>query len=264
MACHREAQEAMMTRLKTYKVKDVARLSGVSIRTLHYYDEIGLLTPKNRTSAGYRLYDENDLLRLQQILIGRSLGLALEEIRKSLDEDGFNYARALQKQRALLVQRLGQTHKMISAIDSALTNLGEGRAATDFKAIFDGFDPADYETETKSRWGETDAYKESARRTKSYSDADWTLIKSELNSIWTDAAQAMRQGAATDSYVALEIVERHRKHVDRWFYDLTPEGHRGLADMWEADERFRANIDKHGAGLTTWLVAAVRAAEEAI
>ena len=253
-----------MTRLKTYKVKDVARLSGVSVRTLHYYDEIGLLTPKDRTAAGYRLYDENDLMRLQQILIGRSLGLALEEIRKSLDEDGFDYARALQQQRALLIQRLGQTHKMIAAIDSALTNLGEGQAEIDFKAIFDGFDPADYETEAQNRWGETDAYKESARRTKSYSDADWTLIKSELDAIWTDAAQAMRQGAAADSYIALEIVERHRKHIHRWFYDLTPEGHKGLADMWETDDRFRANIDKYGSGLTTWLAAAVRAAGEAV
>lgn len=253
-----------MTRLKTYKVKDVAQLSGVSVRTLHYYDEIGLLTPTDRTSAGYRLYDENDLMRLQQILIGRSLGLALEEIRKSLDDEGFNYTRALQQQRALLIQRLGQTHKMIAAIDSALTNLGQHQAAIDFKAIFDGFDPADYEAETKSRWGDTNAYRESARRTKSYSDADWTLIKSELDSIWSDAAKAMRQGAAADSYIALEIVERHRKHIHRWFYDLTPEGHKGLADMWEADDRFRANIDKHGAGLTTWLIAAVHAAEEAI
>lgn len=89
-----------MTRLKTYKAKDVALIAGVSVRTLHDYDEIGLLVPSGRTGAGYRLYDENDLMRLQQILIGRSLGLALEEIRLSLDDDNFDYAQSLRRQRA--------------------------------------------------------------------------------------------------------------------------------------------------------------------
>ena len=220
--------------------------------------------PSDRTKAGYRLYDENDLLRLQQVLIGRSLGLALEEIRLSLDDESFDYANTLKKQRALLVARLGQTHKMIAAVDSTLTSLGEANAEIDFKIIFDGFDPAEFEDEASHRWGNTDEYKESDRRTKAYTDADWALLKSELDQIWSDAAQAMRHGVSSDSYVALEIVERHRKHVCRWFYDLSPEGHLGLADMWEADDRFRANIDKHGVGLTEWLAAAVRTAGEAV
>ena len=253
-----------MTGLKMYTVKDVARIAGVSVRTLHYYDEIGLLAPSDRTPAGYRLYNENDLLRLQQIRIGRSLGLALEEIRLSLDDASFDYAHALRDQRALLIGRLGQTHKMIAAIDATLTNLGDPGHEIDVTAIFDGFDPAEYEEEVQQRWGETDAYKESARRTKTYTDADWTLLKSELDQIWIEAAEAMRQGTPPDAYTALELVERHRKHVCRWFYDLTPEGHLGLAAMWEADDRFRKNIDKHGAGLTDWLVKAVRIAGEAV
>ncbi|MCR9078993.1 MAG: MerR family transcriptional regulator [Hyphomonadaceae bacterium] len=253
-----------MTRLKTYKVKDVALIAGVSVRTLHYYDEIGLLVPSGRSGAGYRLYDENDLLRLQQILIGRSLGLALEEIRLSLDDEDFDYAQSLRQQRAQLVERLGQTHKMINAVDSALTNLGEEERELDLTVIFDGFDPVEFESEVAQRWGETNAYAESARRTKNYSDADWALIKSELDQIWDDAAQAMRQETPPDSYVALDIIERHRKHICRWFYDLSPELHVQLASLWEADERFRSYIDKHGDGLTAWLVSSVRAAGDAI
>jgi len=253
-----------MTSSKAYKVKQVARITGVSIRTLHYYDEIGLLKPSDRTEAGYRLYSEDDLLRLQQVLIGRSLGLALEEIRQSLDEPEFDYAQSLKRQRALLIDRLGTTHKMIAAIDTALTGLGEANKPIDFPVIFDGFDPKIYEEEARHRWENTHAYKESQRRTKTYSDADWTLMKSELDSIWSDAAKAMREGISPDTYVALEIVERHRTHVCRWFYDLTPEAHVGLSELWETDQRFRENIDKFGTGLTDWLAKAVQASAEAV
>ena len=253
---------------KTYKVKDVALMTSVSVRTLHYYDEIGLLTPSDRTGGGYRLYAEDDLLRLQQILIGRSIGLSLEEIRRSLDDPAFDYARSLRKQRETLVEKLAETHGMIAAIDATLSALeteGEaGRAAlksgVDFKAIFAGFDPGDHADETEARWGESDAYAQSARRTQNYAEADWRAIKEELDAIWSDAAAAMKARKAPDSAEALAIIERHRRHVCRWFYDLTPAAHVQLADMWESDERFRKNIDKHGDGLTAWLAPAVRAA----
>ncbi|MEM1146621.1 MAG: MerR family transcriptional regulator [Pseudomonadota bacterium] len=253
-----------MARTKSYQVKQVSKITGVSVRTLHYYDEIGLLKPTDRSAAGYRLYSQDDVLRLQQVLIGRSLGLALEEIRLSLDDPAFDYAQSLRQQRALLVDRLGNTHRMIAAIDTALTWLGEKTSSMDLRTLFDGFDPTRYEEEVQNRWGKADAYEESARRTKTYSDADWTLLKSELDAIWSDAANAMRGDAAPDSYIALEIVERHRAHVCRWFYDLTPEGHAGLADMWLADPRFRENIDKFGNGLTDWLATAVKASAEAV
>lgn len=251
-----------------YKVKDVALMTGVSVRTLHYYDEIGLLTPSDRSGAGYRLYSENDILRLQQILIGRSIGLSLETIRRSLDDPAFDYARSLRRQREALVEKLTETHKMIAAIDATLSALeprGEaGRAAlknsVDFKAIFDGFDPDDDADEARARWGESDAYAQSAKRTQNYAEADWRAIKQELDAIWTDAAAAMRARKEPDSAEALSLVERHRRHICRWFYDLTPAAHVQLADMWENDERFRKNIDKYGAGLTAWLAPAMRAA----
>src|SRR5882724_4006984 len=109
-----------MARKSSYQVKEVAELSGVSVRALHHYDELGLLVPAGRTSAGYRLYDDDDLLRLQQILIGRELGLSLEEIHRSLDEPSFDRKRALVAQRAELEKRAQQAQAMLRAVDAAI------------------------------------------------------------------------------------------------------------------------------------------------
>ncbi len=247
-----------MTKKRTFTVKDAAELTGVSVRTLHYYDEIGLLAP-DRSGAGYRVYTDADLIRLQQILIGRSLGLALEDIRRSLDDPKFDAADALRRQRALLAERVSETHRMIASIDATLTHLQKDQLMPS-KDMFDGFEPEKYEAEVKQRWGETDAYKESARRTRKYSEKDWAAIKAESNAIFADAGAAMKAGKKSDSAEGTALAERHRQHVDRWFYPLSHEMHTNLADMWEADDRFRANIDKNGEGLTAWLATAVRAA----
>ena len=148
------------------------------IRALHHYDSIGLLVPSARSAAGYRLYDDDDLLRLQQILIGRELGLSLEAIRRSLDDPGFDRREALLAQRTELAARAERATDMIRAIDAALTAIEEKNMGTvDMKKIFDGFDPDQYADETKQRWGDTEAYKISAKRTKSYTEADWEKLK---------------------------------------------------------------------------------------
>src|SRR6185503_11059591 len=152
---------------RMYQVKQVASLSGLTIRALHHYDSIGLLMPSARSPAGYRLYDDDDLLRLQQILIGRELGLSLEEIRRSLDDPHFDRKKALLAQREQLERRVRQAQEMVQAIDAALAVLdGKSKGGNmDMKEIFGGFDPAKYEDEAKERWGNTDAYKESTKRT---------------------------------------------------------------------------------------------------
>lgn len=248
-----------MTTHKPYKVKDVARIARVSVRTLHHYDEIGLLTP-DRSAKGYRLYTEQDLLRLQQILIGRLFGMALEDIKRLLDDPNFDYAASLTRQRADLVTRLSETNRMIASIDAALDALTKKDMAmnTDFKAIFDGFDPADYEDEAAAKWGNTDAYTESQRRTKKYGDTEWRAIKEEADAIWKDGAAALKAGHAPDSAEGFALAERHRQHIVRWFYALDPSTHANLADMWEADDRFATTIDKHGTGLTQWFADAIR------
>ncbi len=248
---------------KSYRIKQVAQMVGVSVRTLHYYDEIDLLKPKDRSDAGYRLYDETDLLRLQQILIGRKLGLALEKIRKSLDEPDFDFAASLRDQRRLLVERIDETHKMIASIDRTLQGLTNDGETIDFKMIFDGFDPADYDEEVRARWDQTQSYAQSQIKTKDYTQADWALIKKEADEIWAAAADAMRSGVPPSSDSAIEIAERYRRHVCRWFYDLSPGMYVQLSEMWVNDPRFSKNIDKHADGLAAWLAPTIKAAAAA-
>lgn len=245
---------------RTYQVKEVAQLAGVSVRTLHHYDELGLLVPSARTAAGYRLYRDDDLLRLQQILIGRELGLSLEDIRRSLDDPGFDRRAALRAQRAQLQTRAHRTAEMLRAVDRALALIEEPMTTTDdMKQIFGGFDPARYEDEARERWGETDAYQVSKQRTARYTRADWERLAAEQAAIYADAYAALQAGVAADAPAAMDVAERHRLSIDRWFYPCAPSMHRGLADMYEADARFAENIDKHGAGLTPYLAAAIRA-----
>lgn len=252
-----------MIKKRTYQVRDVAKLSGVSVRTLHYYDEIGLLAPSGRTTAGYRLYSDKDLLRLQQILINRTLGLSLNEIKRSLDEPDFDLPHQLRRQRSVLVDRLTETHKMIAAIDSTLNQLSKPKdTPMDLKTIFDGFDPADFEAEARQQWGETEAYRQSARRSAQYTEEEWQALKEEQDAIWKAAAETMRAGEPADSDPALAIAERHRQYICRWFYDLSPDKHARLAELWETDTRFAETINRHGDGLTVWLAAAVRAAAD--
>ncbi len=253
-----------MKQRSTCQIKEAARIAGVSVRTLHHYDEIGLLVPRRRSAAGYRLYDRQDLLRLQQILIGRELGLSLQEIGRSLDDPGFDLGQALRSQRQQLQGRAERTAAMLRSVDAALAILDAERGGSvDMKTLFDGFDPSRYEEEARQRWGHTDAYKESARRTSRYTDEDWKRLKAEQDGIYSDALAAMNAGTAPADPVAMRVAERHRLLLERWFYPCSKAMHRGLADMYEADARFAQNIDRYGKGLTPFLAAAIRANADA-
>lgn len=246
------------------QIKEAARIAGVSVRTLHHYDEIGLLVPKLRSAAGYRLYGREDLLRLQQILIGRELGLSLQEIGRSLDDPGFDLTQALRSQRQQLHGRAERTAAMLRSVDAALAILDAERGGSvDMKTLFDGFDPSRYEEEAGQRWGHTDAYKESARRTSRYKDQDWKLLQAEQDRIYSDAIAAMNAGTAPEDPAAMSVAERHRLLIGRWFYPCSKAMHRGLAAMFEADARFAQNIDRHGKGLTPFFAAAIRANADA-
>ena len=250
-----------MARSQTFQVKDVARVAGVSVRTLHHYDSIGILVPRLRTDAGYRVYTHDDLLRLQQILIGRELGLSLEEIRRSLEDPGFDQKTSLIGQRKRLWERVQQTEAMIRAVDAALEALdeGQGENAMNVEDLFQGFDPAKYEDEVQQRWGTADAYAESKRRTRRYTPDDWKALKAEQSAIYDAAYAALRAGKAPSDPAVMDIAERHRLSIDRWFYSCSHRMQCGLASMYENDDRFRQSIDAHGEGLTSFLAEAIRA-----
>lgn len=248
----------MLRDMRRYRISEVARLAGVSVKTLRHYDAIGLLSPTARTGSNYRLYDDAALLRLQQIMLGRELGLSLDDIQRSLDEARFDLRAALLRQRGALEERAQTTHRMIHAIDRALAAL-DREGEVDMKEVFDGFDPAQYEDEAKQRWGHTDAYAESARRTKSYTKEDWARFKEEQAAITGDAVRAKEAGKRPDDVEVMDIAERARLSIDKWFYPCSHAMHRGLADLYENDPRFAANIDKAAEGLTPFLSAAIRA-----
>jgi MerR family transcriptional regulator, thiopeptide resistance regulator len=244
---------------RRYQVKETARIAGVSVRTLHHYDEIGLLVPQRRTPAGYRLYGEAELLRLQQICIGRELGLPLEEIRRALDDPKFDHVSALTKQRSWLMNRAQTTAAMIRAVDAALSMLENPREIImNAKELFEGFDSSKYEAEAKQRWGNTDAYAESKKRTARFSASDWQRVGAEQSAIFTAAAAVMQAGKPSEDEAVLDVAERHRRYIDRWFYPCGASMHCALALMYENDSRFAEGIDSVAPGLTRFLSAAIR------
>ncbi|HSF14133.1 MAG TPA: MerR family transcriptional regulator [Vicinamibacteria bacterium] len=245
-------------RVESYRVKELARLAGVTVRTLHHYDRIGLLVPSARSEAGYRFYGEADLYRLQHILVWRELGFSLEQIRRVLDEPGFDRHKALVTQRQELSRRARRLEAMIRSVELALEEL-EGGQEMNVEKLFDGFDPEEYEEEARQRWGDTPAYQEAARRTREYSDDDWARIKAEGDALLQELAGKMAKGAEPDDPEVLELAERHRLQIVRWFYPCDRDAHRGLADLYLADERFESRIDRHAGGLTRFLAAAIRA-----
>lgn len=245
-----------------WKVGELATLARVSIRTLHHYDAIALLRPTGRSEAGYRIYEVDDLERLQQLLFFRELGFSLKDIRRIMTASRFDRRRALLAQRELLREKARRTKAMVEAIDRALER-GEGSRGMKEKEmfeVFEGFDPADYEEEVKARWGETDAYQESSRRTKGYGKKDWEAIQAEGTAIFEAMARAMDEGAAATNEVVAALVERHRMHIDRWFYPCSRAQHAELAQMYVSDTRFEAYYERIRKGLAAYVHRAILAA----
>lgn len=242
---------------RTYKVKEVAQLSGVTVRTLHHYDAIELLCPR-RTSAGYRLYSEADLFTLQQILVYRELGVPLERIKAILADPQLDRREALVEQRARLQARAEQTQTMIRAVDAALRAM-EGETIMNMSELFDGFDPSEYEAEVKERWGDTEAYAHSVQRTRGYTREDWVRIKAQTDELMERIAAALRAGTSPTDEAAMELAEEHRLQIDRFFYPCSRVMHRNLGQLYMADSRFEQSLDRHGDGVAAFLSAAIEA-----
>src|SRR5581483_3380488 len=163
-------------------VGEVSALAGITVRTLHHYDERGLLSPGGRTESGYRLYSERDLKRLQQILGWRALGFSLDEIGALLDEAGHDRLSALRTQRELVDAELARLAGLARALDRAIATVEHGDEQQE-ETMFIGFDPSRYEDEARERWGHTEAYKESVRRVANYREEEWREIKSQAEQI---------------------------------------------------------------------------------
>jgi MerR family transcriptional regulator, thiopeptide resistance regulator len=248
----------------SYSVGQVADLAGVTIRTLHHYDEIGLLSPSRRSAAGYRIYEEPDLERLQQILFYRELGFALEEIAAIVDDPQTDAVDHLRRQRGLLTEKIERLQKMVAAIDHEMEarDMGIKLTPEERMKVFGDFDPEDHAEEAERRWGGTDAYRQSQRRVSSYTKEDWLKIKAEHDEVAASLVALFESGAAPDSEEAMDAAEAHRRHISRWYYDCSHEIHRGLGEMYVSDERFRANYDLLAPGLSEFICDATRANAE--
>ena len=239
----------------------VARLAGVTVRTLHHYDEIGLLTPSGRSLAGYRRYSDTDVERLQRILFFRELGFGLDEIKAVMADGATDPSSHLRRQHAMLRDRIGRLKRMVTAVEKALEahTMKISLTAEERLEVFGAFDPAAHAAEAEERWGGTDAYRESARRVGRYSKGDWEELKAEGGAVVERLVAMMAAGISADDPAAMDAAEDHRLHISRWFYDCTPEIHVGLGEMYVADSRFAATYEGVAPGLSVYLRDAILA-----
>jgi DNA-binding transcriptional MerR regulator len=241
----------------TYTVGQVARLAGVTVRTLHHYDEIGLLPPSGRAANGYRTYTPVDVARLQRILSWRELGFDLEQVADLVATDGSPRAAAeqLRRQHALLLERIERLQAVAATVRKTMEahEMGINLTPEEMLEIFGDHDPTQYAEEAERRWGGSDAYQKSQRRTAAYTRDDWLRIQQESVQVTAAFAAAMRAGLPPDSPEAAAAAVAHREQITRWFYDVTPEIHRGLAQMYVGDPRFAAHYDSVESGLAAYV-----------
>lgn len=242
----------------TRSIGEVAQVASVSVRTLHHYDAIGLLSPSGRSAAGYRRYCDADLERLHSILLLRALGLPLEEIRRVLDEPSADVRRVLRTRRVALLAQLEHTEAVLRVLDRTLETF-ETQGEFVVEKQFEGFDQLHAE-EASARWGHTEAWAESKRRTRRYGPKDWARLQAESDQILAELVALMASGSAPEA--AAEQVEAHRRHIERWFYPCPPAMHQGLAELYVSDARFTAHFDARAPGLAAYLAAAIQAQGE--
>lgn len=213
------------------QIKEFAKFTGVSVRTLHYYDEIGLLKPASvDRSTGYRYYDENSLLRMQEILFYRELDFSLKSIQEILSSPKYDKNEALRQQKELLTLKKERLEGLISAVDRAM----EGE---NVMSAFDNSKFEQYKAEAKEKWGKTDAYKEYERRGKDDRGDAMMAIFVEIGQVrHLDPASAQVQA----------LVAKLQQFITDHYYTCTKQILQGLGQMYVADERFKANIDRAG------------------
>lgn len=231
-------------------VKEVSKTVGVSVRTLHYYDEIGLLSPKNTTEAGYRLYDDEDLSRLQQILFFKEMDFDLKTVKEIMDNPNYDKVDVLVKQRELLDLKKKRIDGLINLIDKNL----EGDVEMSFKEFnMNEIEELQekFKEEVEERWGKTNAYKESVKKTSKYNKNDWKNIKVAGDDIFKEMAANMDKDPSSDEVQAL--IRKWQDHITKNFYSCTNDILLGLGEMYVMDERFTNNIDRFGKGLSEFI-----------
>ncbi len=225
-----------------YTIKEIADLAGVTTRTLRYYDQLGLLIPSEIGENGYRYYDHNCLLRLQQVLYFRELDVPLKEIQTILSRPNFQLLPALENHRNALKNQVKRINKLLGTLVKTISSL-EGEGNMSDEAYFEGFDETQYEDETRERWGRTPQYAESQRKWSSYSKDQKEEIKEEGGKISIRMVTENPEASPGDPDVQTAVGEYY-EYLNKYFYTCEVEFMRGLADMWVQDPRFAVNYER--------------------
>lgn len=221
-------------------VNDVSKLAGVSVRTLHYYDEIGLLTPAVTTETGYRLYDDTNLERLQQILLFKELEFSLKDIKKMIDSPGFDRRKALSEQIELLTLKKEHFENLISFAKQIEST---GGCNMSFKA-FDKQKIENYKAEAKKTWGDTAAYHEYEKKTADYSEEKQAVLSNEMMNIFKEFGNLTDKSPADAE--AQKLVEKLQDFITANYYTCTKQILSGLGQMYAAGGEMTDNIDTAG------------------
>ena len=236
------------------KISEVAKLTGVTVRTLHYYDEIGLLKPGKVAESGYRLYSYADLEKLQQILFFRELDFPLRDIQEIMLNPEYDRQRALQSHRQLLLEKRKHIDGLISLVDKTLKG--------DNDMSFKQFDKTEikkireeYAAEAKERWGNTDAYAEYKEKAGRNDDPQWKLLEGAGADILSEFGKNRHLDPASDEAQAL--VKKWQNFITANFYTCTNAILSCLGEMYIGDDRFTRNIDRYGQGTALFMATAI-------
>jgi DNA-binding transcriptional MerR regulator len=232
------------------KVKEVAELAGISVRTLHHYDEIGLLVPERTAEGGYRLYSERDLDKLQHILFFRALDFPLHQIKRILDDPAFDRAEALALHRRMLIEKRERLDRLIATIDKTIRHVKGGIPMSN-EEKFAGFDFSrnPYEQEARKRWGDK-AVDESNAKLGGMSREEQEAFAREMAELYGKLA-ALRHGSPASAEAQAAIGQWHGLLSRMGTY--TPEAFKALGQLYVDDERFTRNIDRFGEGLAAFM-----------
>jgi MerR family transcriptional regulator, thiopeptide resistance regulator len=239
-----------------FTVKQLSKLAGVTPRTLHHYDDIGLLKPSRVGDNGYRYYGEEAVLRLQQILFYRELGMPLEDIRKIVGRRDFDVLKALESHKESLSREIGRMDRLLQTVDKTINHL-KGIETMSEKGLFEGFSEEEQEkyAQEAEQMYDPEIVRESNRKWKSYSAARKEQVMAEGKAIYADMVAAMSKGAGSKEVQA--IIERWRNHMD-YFWMPKLDQLLGLVNGYNDDPRFKANFDKMHPKLAEFMRDAVK------
>ncbi len=242
--------------MEGYTVRQLAKLAGVSVRTLHHYDHIGLLKPSSRTAAGYRLYAADELRRLQQILFFRELDFSLKDIRRILDDPNFDPVDALCNHRRLLAEQMVRLSRLLKTVDKTILELMEETMSLTDAELYEGFSCEQierYRREVREKYDPA-RVAEADRRVRKMSKERWTTVKAEGDAVARDLAALA--DLAPDAAAVQAVIARHHAWIEN-FYPADAAVYAGLGQLYTDHPEFRAHYDKYRPDLADFMRAAM-------